>query len=169
MHYDTLALQQRVLLLAARAHANRHRYKSILKEACTLYTPPGSGIPQWQTVRLFLTTDLLSLLCKVWFHTGKYEMSPGEGSRLGQGGTPYSRSSYLCVTLGILPITAFSPFRCLKHPPLDFNFLTQDWCIPARYNAWVVPLQPPCSLLKPLEGKEPQNMHQGPLSTRSTM
>lgn len=80
----------------------------------------GSSVLRWQTVRLFLTIDLSSLLCKVWFHSGKYEMGPGEGSRLGQGGTPYSRASYLRVTLGILPWHSFQPLRCLKPPPWVF-------------------------------------------------
>lgn len=105
----------------------------------------GSGIPWWQTVRLFLTIDLRSLLCKVWFHSGEYEMGPGEGSWLGQGGTPYSGASYLRVTLGILPWHSFQPLCCLEHPTLGFlNLPPQDWCIPAGHRAWVVaPALPP--------------------------
>ena len=137
-----LASQQGVLLLAARAHAKRHRYKSILKEACTLYTPAGSGMPQWQTLRLFLAIDLLSLLFKVWFHTGKYEMSPGEGSRLGQAGIPYSRASYLCVTLGILPITAFSPFAAWSALPWISTFFTRM----GAFQPGIVPGWSPSSL-----------------------
>lgn len=170
MHYDTLAPQQRVLLLAARAHANRHRYKSILKEACTLYTPAGSGIPQWQTVRLFLTMDLLSLLCKVWFHTGKYEMSPREGSRLGQGGTPYSRASYLCVTLGILSPSQLSAPSLPEAPSLGFRLSSPGLVHiqPGRMPGWS-----PSSLHAVYSNcwkeKIPQKMHRGPLSPRSTM
>ena len=111
----------------------------------TSLAPLGSGIPWWQTVRLFLTIDLRSLLCKVWFHSGEYEMGPGEGSWLGQGGTPYSGASYLRVTLGILPWHSFQPLRCLERPALGFLSLPpQDWCIPAGHRAWVVaPALPP--------------------------
>lgn len=124
------------------------------KETYTWYTLlhasstlPGTGIPWWQTVRLFLTIDLRSLLCEVWFHSGKYEMGPGEGSWLGQEGTPYSEASYLCVTLGILPWHSFQPLRCLEQPPWRFNLPPQDWCIPAGHGAWVVPHSPPLSIL----------------------
>lgn len=122
-----------------KADLKKHTWYSFLHTSSTLV---GSSMPWWQTVRLFLTIDLRSLLCKVWFHSGKYEMDPGEGSWLGQGGTPYSGTSYLCVTLGILPWHSFQPLCCLDHSPWGFSLPPQDWCIPAGQCAWVVPLPP---------------------------
>lgn len=94
----------------------------------TFLVRPGRSIPaayQWQTVRLFLTIDLDPSLFKVWFHSGKYEPGPAEGSRLGQGGTPYSEASYLCVTLGIIPQHSFQLLRCLE--PLPWVFSNSPW------------------------------------------
>lgn len=102
----------------------------------------GSRSPCWQTLRLFLTNDLRSLLCKVWFHSGKCETSPGEGSRQGQGGNPYSWASYLHVTLGILSWHSFQPLRCLV-PRLFWGFsqppVQRIGRIPVGHSAWVVP------------------------------
>lgn len=129
----------------------------------------GSSVLRWQTVRLFLTIDLSSLLCKVWFHSGKYEMGPGEGSRLGQGGTPYSRASYLRVTLGILPWHSFQPLRCLKPPP--WVFATSLPMIGAFQLGTAPGWSPTSPSSHPLwlkEGKG-RKMQRRPLTKRSTM
>lgn len=65
MHYDTLALQQRVLLLAACAHANRHRYKNILKEACTLLYILQLAVAYHSDRRLDCSWPLTCSLCSV--------------------------------------------------------------------------------------------------------
>lgn len=147
-YYNVLVLQVR-----AHKHLRRMQTKAGLKKrtpgirCCTLLQL-CLALTYHGDRQLDCSWPLTCALCSARsdFIVGKYEMGPGEGSWLGQEGTPYSEASYLRVTLGILPWHSFQPLRCLVHPPWRFNLPPQDWCIPAGHGAWVVPRSPPLSI-----------------------
>lgn len=176
--------QQRVLSLLTREHAHmhtpagtssryRHRY---IGKTHTQYTPlhtssalVGSSIPRWQTVRLFLTIDLRSLLFKVWFHSGDI----WDGSRRGfMVGARRHSIQWGFISLchpGHSPLTQLSapPLSRAPSPGFFLNFSSRARCIPGGPRAWVVALRTSC--LRWLEEGKGRKMQRGPLTARSTM
>lgn len=86
--------------------------------------------------------DSCSLLCEVWFHSGKYERGPGEGSWLGQAGTAYSGGF-----IALSPPGQFSAPSAVE-PALPIGFLSLPG-LGLVHSSWAQCLGGPATLPPP--------------------